>query len=107
MTRAGRLVTLSTQNIKGCCKTEKKSVQTNKCDISQKVFNRSDRLKAHIETHNEIPLVSNKFYREFVRKDHFDRHISFCNEVLPSFVSYNEFASPSDQQNDNVPFMSD
>ena len=54
-----------------------------------------------------MPLVSNKFYREFVRKDHFDRHISFCNEVLPSFVSYNEFASPSDQQTDNVPFMSD
>ena len=71
------------------------------------MFNRSDRLKAHIETHNKVPLVCNKWYREFFRKDHFDRHINCCNEVLPSFVSYNEFASPSDQQTDNVPSMSD
>ena len=95
------------KHVKCQCKREKKSVQTHKCDNCQKVFNRSDRLKAHIETHNKVPLVYNKCYREFVRKDHFDRHINFCNEVLPSFVSYNEFVSPSDQQTDNVPSMSD
>ena len=95
------------KHIKGRCKREKKTAQTHKCDICQKVFNRSDRLKAHIETHNKVPLVCNKCYREFFRKYHFDRHINCCNEVLPSFVSYNEFASPSDQQTDNVPSMSD
>ena len=93
--------------IEGRCKREKKSVQTHKRDICQKVFNRSGRLKASVETHNKVPLVCNKCYREFVRKDHFDRHINCCDEVLPSFLSYDEFASPSDQQTDNVPSMSD
>ena len=74
---------------------------------AKKVFSRSDRLKPQIETHNKVPLVWNKCYREFVRKDNFDRHINSCNEVLPSFVSYDEFTSPSDQQSDNVPSMSD
>ena len=62
---------------------------------------------ANVETHNKVPLVCNKCYREFVRKDHFDRHINCCDDVLPSFLSYDEFASPSDEQTDNVPSMSD
>ena len=59
-------------------------LQTHTCGICQKVLNRSDRLKAHIKTHNKVPLVCNKCYREFVRKDHFDKHINCCNDVLPS-----------------------
>ena len=62
----------SREYIEGRCKREKKSVQTHKHDICQKVFNRSGRLKANVETHNKFPLVCNKCYREFVRKDHFD-----------------------------------
>ena len=57
------------------------------------MFNRSDRLKAHIETDNKVPIVYNKCYRKFVRKDNSDRRIYRCNKVLPS---YNEFVSPCD-----------
>lgn len=81
------------KHTKGRCKKEKKLYR---CDICQKVFDRSDQLKAHIDNHNKSPLICPKCYREYRRQDHFDKHILACSDVLPSFVSETAFVSSSD-----------